>query len=94
MKFSQENENKMRLLYEKMVKSSLSRKQFCKAENLSYTTFGYWVKKFESRSSFKEVIVSSPAPVQRAMEVEVEFPTGVKLRSSTLPDAAWLKSLM
>ena len=94
MKYSQENEDTMRLLYKKMIKSSLSRKQFCKAENLAYSTFGYWVKKFESKSSFKEVIVSNSAPVEKANEVEVEFPTGVKLRFSNLPDAAWLKSLI
>ena len=94
MKYSQENEDKMRLLYKKMVKGSLSRKQFCKAENLAYSTFGYWVKKFESKPSFKEVIIPNSVPVQRANEVELEFPTGVKLRFSNLPDAAWLKSLI
>jgi hypothetical protein len=94
MKYSQENEDKMRLLYKKMIKSSLSRKQFCKAEKVAYSTFGYWVKKFESKSSFKELIVSNATPVQRANQVEVEFPTGVKLRFSDLPDAAWLKSLI
>ena len=99
MKKSRVTSLQMEDLYKKFKSSGLSRQQFCKRENLTYTTFGYWIKKYEISKgvpSFKELVV--PVAVQSVQsdfpELIVEFPSGAKLRLFSLVDSGWLKSLL
>lgn len=93
-----QEEQKMQALNQKMLNSKLSRKKFCKIENLAYSTFGYWVKKFEKESTvFKEIKIASKASspfIASAPEFVIEFPTGAKLTFNHLVDPAWIKSIV
>ena len=97
MKMTEENEERMRLLYKKMQSCGLSRKQFCKNENLAYSTFGYWVKKFDkNKAVFKEIRVGQkePLPSIPSTEFVLEFPSGAKLTFNHLADPTWIKSIV
>lgn len=98
MKMTEENEERMRLLYKKMQSSGLSRKRFCKIENLAYSTFGYWVKKFDkSKRVFKEIKVvktESASCIPSTAEFVLEFPSGAKLTFNHLADPTWIKSIV
>jgi hypothetical protein len=98
MKKTPENEERMYLLYKKLEKSGLSQKKFCLEENVPYSTFGYWVKKFGSKdSAFREIKVSAkeiPPSVACPTEFTLEFPSGTKLTFNHLVDPAWIKSIV
>ena len=81
-----------------MEKSGLSQKKFCLEENIPYSTFGYWVKKFRSKNNgFAEIKVSAKeitSLVAGPTEFTLEFPSGAKLTFNTLVDPAWIKSIV
>ena len=59
----------MWLAIEKWRASGLSQYQFCKQENLSKSTFGYWVKKYKQE---KSISGSSPKKPDKTF-LPVEF---------------------
>lgn len=89
----------MRARYEEWKSSGLSMKTFSEENELAYSTFSYWVRKFNSdggvAAGFVELNVGSdggslsPAPV-----VEIEYRSGTKVRFYCLADASVIKSLV
>jgi hypothetical protein len=98
MKKTDENEERMYLLYKKMEKSGLSQKKFCLGEKVPYSTFGYWVKKFGNKNTgFAEIKVSAKEitpSVASPTEFTLEFPSGTKLTFKDLVDPTWIKSIV
>lgn len=86
-------------LYQKWKQGNLPVNLFCEQESIPYSTFRYWVKKFESSSpvaaGFTEIrldhaqVHASGAPIGL-----VRFATGTTLSLHEWPDAAWLKALL
>jgi len=90
----------MRAYYQEWKSSGLSMKVFSKENELTYSTFSYWVRKFSSdggiAAGFVELNVggspggnSDPAPI-----VEIEYRSGTKVRFYCLTDASVIKSLV
>ena len=68
-------------------KSDLSEAEFCKGEDILYSTFAAWKRKLrrppEAKGAFVEVVrnpVSSEAPPAVGGEFELSLPGGVTLR--------------
>lgn len=80
--------------------SGLSKKAYCSQANVACSTFHYWAKKLylkalSSSSGFMELKVAEKdihANVLRP-EVEIEYPSGVRIKLFSLPEAAWIKLL-
>ena len=77
----------MYALIEKSQNSPLSQKNFCKQEDLSYSTFTYWLKKYrESKPSSGALKDFIPMKInERILQkqnnlCEIEFPNGVIIR--------------
>lgn len=66
--------------------SGLSRRAFCRRENLKDHCLTYWVRKLEQRSKPNESLsanfidLSRDVEVERSSFVELEFPSGIILR--------------
>lgn len=86
-------------LYQKWEHSHLPVNIFCEQESIPYSTFRYWVKKFESPSpvfaGFTEIKMDhSSAHPSGAPIGLVRFATGTTLSLHEWPDPAWLKALL
>ena len=90
----EETSEKMRTLYDTWQQSGLSRKAFCKRENISYATFYYWQKRFSAheQTGFTEI----PVPIQEESDFRAEliFPSGVRMVFPSAPPILWLKELI
>jgi hypothetical protein len=62
--------------------SGLGRRQFCEAEGLVPRTFAKWERRLRRQEGPKGQFVAVPSPlgVSGPWAVEVELPTGVRLR--------------
>ena len=62
--------------------SGLGRRQFCEAEGLVPRTFAKWERRLRRREPKKGQFVEVPTPsgAREPWAVEVEFPTGMRLR--------------
>ena len=93
---------------EKWQASGLSQLEFCKRENLSKSTFGYWLKKYRKEkgqpkpSRKKTVKAFIPVEVSKTMEVpvlsngqiQITYPNGVKVRCPASINMHQLKTLI
>jgi hypothetical protein len=76
--------------------SGLSRKKYSEEAGIGYHSFLYWIGRLTveepSAGSFKQIkLPVSPAPFSA---IEIEYPSGVRIRlDSTLP-ASFIKSLL
>ncbi|MDQ3395851.1 MAG: hypothetical protein M3512_17325 [Bacteroidota bacterium] len=87
--------------YLEWQQSGLSKKDYCHKNKLPRSAFFYWIKKLGCTESlpagnFQEVKI--PRPELKAHhpvpEVEIEYPSGTKLRIYKLADTAWIKPLL
>ena len=86
----------------------MSKNQYCHQENLSKSTFGYWLKKYKTEKgqevssrkskdkSFISVRVNSSLNTVDTFEspIEIYYPNGVLLRCSSAIDMSQLKTLI
>ncbi len=94
----------MHCYYDQWLSSGLSRALFCQQHQLSYSVFGYWVKKFRKNNglnmpplpgagfttlSFSPDSSLSPPPL-----MVLTFPSGVLLELFSAVESAFLKSRM
>lgn len=81
---SQTKKDRMLRLIEEQEQSGQSQIEFCKNQNLSIATFGYWRKKYleeksnRSASNFIPLKIKSPMPQNN--RIEVELPNQIILR--------------
>ncbi len=91
----------MRAAYLEWQQSGLSKKEYCHRNKLPRSAFFYWIKKLRCiesppASNFREIKIprtelkaNYPIP-----EVEIEYPSGTKLRIYKMADTAWIKPLL
>lgn len=99
MKKAQHREGKMKALYADWQLSGLSKKAYCQKVGMPHATFFYWAKKFRagegsSAEAFLEVDLSSHFPVSELPFLEIEYPSGAKLKLYRQAEASWIKSLL
>ena len=82
-KEKQTRQTQMYALVKEWHKSKLSRYRFSKQHNLSYSTFDYWVRKYEKdkkgNNPFLPVRISAP---QSQSGITITYPNGVQLSMS------------
>jgi hypothetical protein len=71
--------------------SGLSKKEFCRQQNITYSNFHYWCKRLRTPSTpgFAELQVPDTSS-----GCEVIFPSGVRLLLQGEPSVNWLRSLV
>jgi hypothetical protein len=78
-------------------KSGISKRDYCEQHGLGYHTFLYWIAKLsppaDSSGTFSEIALNpdaSPSPAQ----IEIEYPSGTRIRLHGGFPAAFVKSLL
>jgi hypothetical protein len=99
MKNTRNTEGSMRTYYEEWKSRGISMKAFSRENELPYSTFSYWVRKFSSdgglAAGFVELNVgSSEGSLNPTPEVEIEYRSGTKVRFYRLTDTSVIKSLI
>lgn len=83
---------------EKWQSSGLSQKEFCRAENIRYSLFHYWYKRYKSGSTVSDNFVTltckESLPAVENIQVEVIHPSGIRIVFHQTPSVACLKSLL
>jgi hypothetical protein len=81
----------MYALIEKYQNSRLSQKAFCQQEDLPYSTFTYWLKKYRgfkqatgTAQDFIPVKINERSPEKQSNRCEIEFPGGIVIRIGAL----------
>ena len=75
--------DEMRPIIEKWEVSGLTKKEFCKQQDLAPSVFYYWYKKYKSAGSAGGFI---PIKIKNSIQeshLEILYPNGVKLKLST-----------
>jgi len=90
----------MRGIYSAWQGSGLSKKVYCRGKGLPISTFHYWAKKFRSAETitaghdFIELDLPQANAVPLVPKLEIEYPSGVKLRFYREVEVNWLKTLL
>lgn len=109
MKKTHYTKQKMLAYYKEWQESGLGKKAYCSQRGLNASTFFYWIKKLalqkESLSSsstagFTELAL--PAQIQTAAQandgaslvLEIEYPSGARLKLYRQMEASFIKSLL
>jgi len=76
--------------------SGLSKKKYSEEAGIPYHTFLYWIGRLSPQpqqdGSFREL--SLPAAPQASGQIEIEYPSGVRLRLSSHFSATYIKALL
>jgi hypothetical protein len=72
--------NQMFDLIESYLQSGQSQKQFCFENNLSYSKFIYWLKKYRSSRRFSQEFIPLNFDSLSGQSCIIELPTGIKLQ--------------
>lgn len=103
MKKTHYTKQQMLAIYADWQQSGLGKKAYCKEKGLATSTFFYWVKKFElqeacrpkdsSDLAFTELDFSAKddhvGPV-----LEIEYPSGTRIKFYRQLEANWIKTLL
>lgn len=83
----------MQLVISKWQTSGLSKKEFCRQQDITYQTFHYWYKRLTSApaAGFTEISVQGHDSTGRS---EIVFPSGVRMILHGEPSASWLRELL
>lgn len=83
----------MKEFYDRWQESGQSVKSFAIGQDISPTTFYYWVKKFGKISAvgFQHIVINEDST---AAHVVVHFPSGVKVEIHTSVAACFIKTLI
>ena len=88
----------MKALYADWQQSGLSKKAFCQQIGIPHSSFFYWIKKFNSREhspapDFTELDFSASFSGEPVF-LEIEYPTGARIKLYRQAEASWIKSLL
>lgn len=92
MKYTQDQ---MQATVNEWRNSGLSKKAFCRAQNIAYPTFHYWCKRIKGNSAsvpsgFAELNVTGAS----GCSFEVVLLSGSRLIFQSEPSAVWLRELL
>ncbi|MBD1430176.1 IS66 family insertion sequence element accessory protein TnpA [Sphingobacterium litopenaei] len=80
---SHEKRERMLSLVVDWKTSGLTQKAFCKLHCINVVTLGYWVSKVsEQESDSRGFIEMTSAPTLKSNEVEIIYPSGIRLKVS------------
>lgn len=84
---------KMYGLVEEFLASGMSLRRFCKGRDIKPATLGYWVKKKKARFSEGGFVEITNNAVSFDTTMELVYPNGVRLRTSSV-DLRFVKKLL
>lgn len=96
MKKSVSRKSEMEGHFQLWQQSGLSKKKYSEEAGIGYHTFLYWIERLTeeepSAGSFKQIKL----PVSSALssEIEIEYPSGVRIRLASTFPASFIKSLL
>jgi hypothetical protein len=82
--------SEMQEICQRFDQSGLSRREFCKQQNIAHQTFNYWYKRIASKESSGFTEIALP----RKAFVEVVFPSGARITFQGEPSVSLLKELV
>ena len=99
MKKTRHTKEKMKAVYANWQKSGMNKKAFCQQIGMPPATFFYWIKKFEEKQlssapGFLELNFPNHIPDSEAVFLEIEYPSGARLKLYQQAEASWIKSLL
>lgn len=99
MKNIRHTEEEMKVLYSNWQKSGLNKKAYCQQIGLPHATFFYWVKKLSAKESnpvadFIELDLVPGLADAGSVFLELEYPSGIRLKVYRQTEASWIKSLL
>jgi transposase-like protein len=98
MKQRRHTAEKMKALYADWQQSGLSKKAFCQQMGIPHSSFFYWIKKFNSSGdSLSADFMELDFPASFHSEpvfLEIEYPSGARLKLYRQAEASWIKSLV
>lgn len=101
MKKTRHTEAQMQSAYNEWQRSGLSKKAYCLKNNIVSSVFFYWIKKLgamddSTTNSFQQIKVPKQKAFPHVQEptIEIEYPSGVKLRVYQKVDTSWLKAII
>ena len=99
----------MLAVYTDWQQSGLGKKNYCNQIGLATSTFFYWVKKFAQKTEYSgerhpaecrpETYADSgfrelDFPTHAGVVLEIEYPSGARLKLYRQVEASWIKSLL
>lgn len=98
MKHIRHTEEEMKAIYAQWQQSGLNKKEYCQQAGIEPSKFFYWAKKFRENgvspsSDFLELDLSSHANSGDVF-LEIEYPSGARLKLYQKAEASWIKSLL
>jgi hypothetical protein len=99
MKKTRHTEEEMKTLYANWQKSGLNKKVYCQQIGMPHATFFYWIKKLSAKEpvsapGFMELDLAPHFPDSETVFLEIEYPSGARLKLYRPVDASWVKSLL
>jgi hypothetical protein len=95
--------------YKEWQESRVGKKAYCSKKGLTPSTFFYWIRKLAlqkesfppvSAASFTELTLPAPVEIVAAGPaageplLEIEYPSGARLKLYRQTEASWIKSLL
>lgn len=99
MKKTRHTEVEMKVLYANWQKSGMNKKAYCQQIGIPHATFFYWIKKLSSKEpsstpDFMEFDIAPHFSNSEAVFMEIEYPSGARLKLYRQAKASWIKSLL
>ena len=99
MKKTRHIEEEMKALYANWQRSGLTKKAYCQEIGIPHGTFFYWIKRLSaikpsSGPDFMELDIAPNFPNSEVVFLEIEYPSGARLKLYQQAEASWIKSLL
>jgi transposase-like protein len=99
MKKTRHTEEEMKTLYANWQKSGLNKKAYCQQIGMPHSTFFSWIKTLSAKRTtsapeFMELNFAPHFPDSKTVFLEIEYPSGARIKLYRPADASCIKSLL
>jgi hypothetical protein len=104
MKKKHHTKEQMLAVYTDWQQSGLGKKNYCNQIGLATSTFFYWAKKFAQNTECPGALCPAPYvdsgfreldfPTHAGVVLEIEYPSGARIKLYRQVEANWIKSLL
>jgi transposase-like protein len=99
MKKIRHTEEEMKTLYANWQQSGMNKKAYCQQTGIPHATFFYWIKKLSAKESssatgFMELDLAPHFSGSENVFLEIEYPSGARVKLYRQAEASWIKSLL
>jgi transposase-like protein len=99
MKKTRHTEEEMKIIYANWQQSGMNKTAYCQQIGIPHATFFYWIKKLSAKGpvpapEFMELDFTPHLQSPENIFLEIEYPSGARLKLYRPADASWIKSLL